>query len=116
MAAELEPGEQLSPARENWHDLRASAKLAPGTTRGKHPPHVSPEVSSRWLPNDCALPCRYILDRPTLRRRTAGIGVADRPQDQPKPLRGSLPPPLPPAETPAPHSPPFLPHHPAFLH
>src|SRR5258708_24283840 len=97
MAAEPEPGEQLSPARENWHDRRASAKLAPGTPRGKHPPHVSPEVSSSWLPNDCALSCRYILDRPTLRRRTAGTGVAARPHDHRKPPLGGPPRPLRPA-------------------
>jgi uncharacterized protein len=84
--------------------------------RGKHPGPVPRhfEVSSRWLPNDCALLCHYIL-RPTPRRRPARIDVADRPQDQPKPVRSGLPAPVRLAEIGAREVVAYLREHPDFL-
>src|SRR4029077_17633363 len=73
------------------------------------------ERSSRWLPDDCAPPRRAIFLRPTPPRRVAEIDVADRPQDQPKPVRSGLSAPVRSAETGAREVVAYLREHPDFL-
>ena len=86
-------------------------------TRGKCSGPVTRycEVSARWLPNDCVLLRDAALDQPALRLRPAEIDVADRPQDQPKPLRSGLPAPLRSAEIGAREVIAYLREHPDFL-
>ena len=88
-----------------------------GMTRGKCSGPVTRycEVSSRWLPNDCVLLRDAALRPPALRLRRAEIDVADRPQDQPKPLRSGLPAPLRSAEIGAREVIAYLREHPDFL-
>ena len=86
-------------------------------TRGKCSGPVTRycEVSARWLPNDCVLLRDAALRQPALRLRPAEIDVADRPQDQPKPLRSGLPAPLRSAEIGAREVIAYLREHPDFL-
>ena len=86
-------------------------------TRGKGSGPVARycEVGSWWLPNDCALLRHAALRQPALRLRYAEIDVADRPQDQPKPLRSGLPAPLRSAEIGAREVVAYLREHPDFL-
>src|SRR5215472_762288 len=88
-----------------------------GMTRGKcsGPVACHCEVSSRWLPNDCALLRHAALRQPALRLRPAEIDVADRPQDQPKPLRSGLLAPVRLAEIGAREVVAYLREHPDFL-
>src|SRR5215510_12016093 len=72
-------------------------------------------IGFRWFPNDCAPLSRRVFLWSGTHSRRAEIDVADRPQDQPKPVRTSSPAATRPAEIGAREVMAYLRQHPDFL-